>query len=69
MHAIMDKKMDERKVVHCSKDAEKVEWNILDFKKRNLVAGEYVDLICKIGIKTHNIIELDLSNSTFPLER
>ena len=40
VHAIVDKKTDGYTIVHCSKDIEKVEWNSLDFEKRNLVADE-----------------------------
>ncbi|PHU05756.1 hypothetical protein BC332_26578 [Capsicum chinense] len=40
VHAIMDKKMNGYTIVHCSKDIEEVEWNSLDFEKRNLLADE-----------------------------
>ena len=40
MHAIVEKKMDGYTIVHYLKDIEKVEWNSLDFEKRNLVTDE-----------------------------
>ncbi|KAF3666916.1 Global transcription factor group [Capsicum annuum] len=67
VHAIVDKKMDEHTIVHCSKDIEKVEWDFLDFGERNLVASNYVDLICELGIEADSIGGLDLSNSALAL--
>lgn len=50
VHAIMDNKMDGHTTMYFSKDTDEVEWNILNFEKRNLVVGEYVGLICKLRI-------------------
>ncbi|KAF3630634.1 putative cell differentiation protein RCD1 -like protein [Capsicum annuum] len=63
----VNKKMNEHTIVHCSKDTEEVERNILDFAKSNLVAGEYVNLMCKLRIETDNISKLDLLSSALPL--
>ena len=67
MYAVMDKKMDEHTIVHCSKDIEEVEWDFLDFRERNLVASGYVDLICKLGVEADSIGGLDFSNSVSAL--
>ena len=67
VHAIVDKKMDEHTIVHCSQDIEEVEWDFLDFGERNLVTSGYVDLICKLGIEADSIGGLDLSNSALAL--
>ncbi|KAF3672628.1 hypothetical protein FXO38_06000 [Capsicum annuum] len=65
MHAILEKKTDKytvvhcskdtEEVVHCSKDTEEVEWNMLDFEKRNFDAGDYVDLIYRLGVEVDSI--------------
>lgn len=45
MHAITDKKMDEYIVMHCSKKTEEERWNVLNFRERNFIACEHMDLI------------------------
>lgn len=55
VHAIVDKNMNEYITVHYSKDIEEVEWNILDFAKRNLVAGDYMDLMYRLGVEAHGM--------------
>lgn len=67
MHALVDKKMDDYIVVHRSKDTEEEGWNIIDFKERKIVVGEYVDLIYRLGVKADSIGKFDLSSFVMAL--
>ncbi|PHT31862.1 putative plastid-lipid-associated protein 7, chloroplastic [Capsicum baccatum] len=59
--AIVDMKMDEYRIVHCSKDTEEGDWNIFDFGKRNFMTGVYTNQMYKLGVEAESIGELALS--------
>ncbi|PHU21662.1 putative protein kinase [Capsicum chinense] len=64
-HAIVDRKMNEHTVLHCSKDIEEVKWNFLDFGEKNLVACGCMDLICKLGIEADSIVSSQMLHRIF----
>ncbi|PHT65609.1 putative plastid-lipid-associated protein 7, chloroplastic [Capsicum annuum] len=61
VRAIVDKKMDEYRIMHCSKDTEEGDWNIFDFGKRSFMTGVYANPMYKLGVEAESIGELALS--------